>query len=518
MSAAEVAISWDEHAAAWRLDVAPAGPAGTTAVELDGVSWRFDWLDPSVVVDAHVFVEGDAPEAPVPSHAVALVALLLGDEVARALVGLPGSGLEVRAPAPDDARRSNRYLAGRLAMALELADASESPVWWDVEAVAARLALGVELPEGLLERAFEVVDPAPLALLQSLADAGLADPVVQVLGRVGLAEHELPAPLRLSTAQVESAFEQLVSGLDLPVESLRGDLLAPVFRRSSGVLPGERAADWVDAPAGVLRRATWRMEGDTPVATLGASGPLPSWLGVRVVDVAGRAPVVLDEQLLRVTGTRDGLTTSTARLGPIPDGAQVRVEVADLRDRSVLSSEACAQRHAAELARAAATLERHADAEAKAGTERARETMRVAASQWSESVAAWEATDSSEHAEVCRQHAARLRALADGAAASSDGAAAGWTESVVAAAHLHLANSSAVGGTAEVDERRVAGLAALAEVSGELELAARFRSEQARALRSAESGGAIARLALRHFGRLGMRPPRDLSALGAPAG
>jgi hypothetical protein len=89
---------------------------------------------------------------------------------------------------------------------------------------------------------------------------------------------------------------------------------------------------------------------------------------------------------------------------------------------------------------------------------------------------------------------------------------------VVAAAHLHLAGSSTVGGDGEVDERRVAGLAALAEVSGELELAARFRSEQARALRTAESGAAIARLALRHFGRLGMRPPRDLSALGAPAG
>ena len=521
MSAGDIAISWDELAAAWHLRGAPAGPAGTAPVELGGVSWTFDWLDPSVLVEARVLVEGDSPEAPIPPAAAAIVERLLGPDVARALVSLPGTGLEQHMPAASDSARPVRYLAGRLAMALELIDASEHPVWWDVEAVAARVELGLEVPEGALDRAFEVADPAPLALVQALADSGLADPIVQVLGRAGLAEHELPAPLRLSTERVESAFRQLVSGLELPVLQLRSDLLTPTFRRAPGATPRDRAVDWVDGAPGMLRRATWRLDGDAPVVTLGAAGPLPSWLGVRAVDVSGRAPVVLDEQRPRVTTTRDGLTTSTAHLAAVPAGADVRVEVADLRDPAVLPAELRARRHATELARGAATLERHADAEARAGTDRAREVLRVASRQWSESLAAWEAAGSTEQAATCRRHAERLERLADGAASSAadadDAASAGWTETVVAVAHEHLARSSTVGGGA-ADERTAAGLASLAEVSGELELAARFRSEQARALRTADAGPAVARLALRHFARLGLRPPRDLSSLGAPAG
>jgi len=518
MSAGEIVISWDPLAAAWRLQGDPAGPAGTAAIELDGVTWRLDWLDPTVVVEALVFVEGDAPEAPIPAPAAAIVERLLGDDVARALVTLPAQGFERRAPAPSAASRPNRFLAGRLAMALELIDVSERPVWWDVEAVAARLSLGIDLPEGALDRAFEVVDPVPLELLEVLVDRGLADPIVRVLSRAGLADHELPAPLRLSVERADSTFEQLVSGLDLPAVQLGEELLAPTFRRS-GAAQAERAVDLVDGAPGVLRRATWRMEGDHPVVTLGAAGTLPSWLGVRAVDLRGRVPAVLDAQRLQVTGTRDGVTISVARLAAVPEGVEVRVELVDLRDATVLPADQRAGRHALEVARAAAAMERHADAEARLGTERAREAMRLAAREWSASAAAWEVTGSGDRAATCRRHAERLEELSGGAAAASEaGTSAGWTESVIASAHEHLTRSSAVGSAETTDERAVAGLASLAEVSGELELAARFRTEQARALRGAPAGPALARLALRHHARLGVQPPRDLGSLGAPAG
>jgi hypothetical protein len=529
----QISITWDELAAAWRIDGSPAGPAGAAHVELGSVSWRFDWLEPSLLVDAYVTVDGDSPDAPIGQGAVDVVARLCGDAAARTLVALPASGARDAVAPLSRSSAPDRTIAGRLAVTLELADATTAPNWWTVEAASAAAALGSVDAAELAGEAFEVIDSVPAALHAPLRRVGLTAPLRAILLGVGLAEADLPEPLRLDHLEVDHWFDDIVGRLDAPPASLPAGFPEPTFRRggdpSRGPGPGDQPVQWIDVPVPALRRAVWRRSSAGEVEVeVAVEGSVPPWLAVRLVSLDGRAPVAVERARLRPAGTRDGETVLTARFTAVADVA-VRVELVDESERAPMTDALRSMRHATNLARSAATSERIADAEARFATSRAPLAVRSAAHLWSAAASAWESAGDTVKTQVCRRHLERLDELVEASqgrrqarpGGPAAAAVAGWAESALAVARTFLADSSTVGG--DPGDRalravRAAELAALAESVDDLELAARFRAEQARATDAGDGRSAVAALAVRHFDRLGVRPPGGLQPLGAADG
>lgn len=531
-----VSIGWDPHAAAWRLDARPAGPAGCADLHLAGASFRFDWIDPSRFVDALVLVDGDTPDAAVPQQTLDIVAQVCGDEVARALVDRSGgrSVDDVTLAAPDAGHRTT---AGRLALALELAGATPAPTWWNVEAawLAGQVA-GRAAAAALTDVAFDLVDGMPTPVLEELARAQLADPLRLVLVGVGLSDNDLPGALRLSERSATRSFDALMGApTTAPPRPLHAP--SPAFRSGGRAAAGDGApaVEWSDVPTGALREAWAAAIGDDTVrVTVQVAGSGGTGLAARLVDASGRVPTATGATPLRPSRTRGGVTTMTVELPAGPGGVRVagmRVELVGGATVTPLPLAAAARRHATNVARTAATHHRTALAELRRGTDRgfgaARDAAQAAARLWSVAADAWlgadgpvgaDGPDAAGHAAACGELARRAAGVigVDAGLGAGDGMSPGeprpgWADAVAALTRDLLVDPAAVGASRPAAEW--ASFAAMAESVDDVELAARFRADQARTEQGPRAA-ALARLATRHFATLGERPPADVVAIG----
>lgn len=543
-------ISWDELASAWRISGDPAGPAGAAQVVLGTVVWHFDWIDPTRLVEALVPAQGDAPHGGLEQVALDAVERLCGPAVARELLERSGSTMaEVAMTGPHWLSGESidaRWSAGRLATALELASLTPSPTWWTVEAAWRTMTTAGAEGSGwadLADEAFDVVDSVPDRLLERLLAAGLVEPLRALLLSLDFAESELPRPLRLSDSEVREQFEELMATDGSWAALAGGPFPTPVFRSATGQGwrpgPEERDVDWIEVPVGVVNRSVWRRPDDRTVqVVVTVTGSAPPSLVARLVTLDGRAPRVVAVAPLRPTGTRDGYTTLSCRFSDDSDDELLRVELVERPDAPALPEPQRSRRHAANLARSAMDLERCADALTAVDGAGAVDAAARASRQWSAALAAWDRAGDPGSTAVCRRHLRRLLEVLDEADQWRSGetdrqadpqasltidlrgpaSAPGWTESVMAVVRRYLADAAESAFDRQLPADDAAGLARLAESVNDIELAARFRSEQARAMPAGDHRDAVARLALRHFTWLGRRPPGDLESLGAAGG
>jgi hypothetical protein len=534
MSAVErVTIAWDELAAAWRIAGDPPGPAGSVSVEFGAAVWSFDWVDPARLTEVLVpVIEGGGAFEVAPTS-IDSVSRMCGEDVGGSLARLAqGAAPETAVEALSPRSAELRHAAGRLSICVETdALAGPAPTWWVVEAAAAMAHIGRSsnpaLAVELTDEAFEVVDALPDGLVERLQEAGLAAPLRRVLLDAGLADGDLPSRLRLDADEVDRRFDGLVAASGDPAAPLRDLLVTPAFRRASvvpSVRADERDVEWVEVPIGSLRRATWRrLPGDVIEVLVTVAGGAPSDLRVRLVDVGGRTPQVIARSVLRPSANHQGATAATARFPSVPGHAIVRVELTS-SDAAPLPESLSAERHAASVSRGAVALEREAGAAARFDLDNAVRVSRVAAGQWALASRAWEAAGVGERAAICRRHEERLqdgfRQAVGGSPESTESpvATAGWAESAIAVVRSFLSDASAQLGGPRREPESSAALARVAESVDDIELAAHFRSDQARAMAAGDDRTAISLLALRHFASIATRAPRDLEHLGAGEG